>query len=277
MRDFKRLLTRLPVYMRTLGGMRGLRTAWAIERDLPTKATTSRSFSIPPYGDVWLRDCRSDHSIFWQCLIRRQYDIRSFAQFEQLHARYAALAAANIQPLIIDCGANVGLSAIWFAHAFPKARILAVEPDRENLAMIERNIASLDGRVQPVLGGVWGHSTTLAIANPSSGPAAYHLEDSAEKNDSAIRAYTMNELISLAGTDRVLIAKIDIEGGQTSVFAENTEWVDKTDAILIELDDWQRPWSGSSTAFFRCLSLRNFDYVLHGETLCCFQHAGEPS
>lgn len=34
---------------------------------------------------------------------------------------------------IIDCGANIGLSAIFFANAFPGATIIAVEPDKKTL------------------------------------------------------------------------------------------------------------------------------------------------
>src|SRR5690606_29753371 len=32
-------------------------------------------------------------------------------------------------PLIIDCGANIGLSVIYFKRHFPDARVIAFEPD----------------------------------------------------------------------------------------------------------------------------------------------------
>jgi FkbM family methyltransferase len=271
MLDPVRILKRLYDYARAVGVARALPLAVAIERKLPLKATKQSQYVVPPIGAVWLRDCVSDHSIFWQCLIRRQYDIAHFAQYAELQRRYQEIVASGAQPLIVDCGGNIGLSARWFAHQFPKARILVIEPDRENFALLQRNVAALGGRVEPILGGIWGVPTTLEIVNPDSGHAAYRV-DAATGGGGPVRAYTINELLEREKAERILICKIDIEGAQTSVFAENTEWVDKTDAILIELDDWRLPWQGTSIPFFERMSRTPFDYLLHGETLCCFRH-----
>lgn len=42
---------------------------------------------------------------------------------------------------VLDGGANVGCAAVYFAHRWPAARIVAVEPDRQNFDLLVRDFA----------------------------------------------------------------------------------------------------------------------------------------
>src|SRR6476469_10191275 len=42
-------------------------------------------------------------------------------------------------PFIIDCGANIGMSVLYFKTLFPKAHILVFEPDENNYALLAQN------------------------------------------------------------------------------------------------------------------------------------------
>jgi FkbM family methyltransferase len=44
-------------------------------------------------------------------------------------------------PTIIDCGANVGVSIVYFKRLYPRARIIAFEADPEIFATLQRNVA----------------------------------------------------------------------------------------------------------------------------------------
>lgn len=44
-------------------------------------------------------------------------------------------------PLILDCGANIGLASIYFKSVYPKATIIAFEPDASNRDIFQKNIA----------------------------------------------------------------------------------------------------------------------------------------
>ncbi|HEU4647924.1 MAG TPA: FkbM family methyltransferase [Gemmatimonadales bacterium] len=44
-------------------------------------------------------------------------------------------------PAILDCGSHIGLSVAWFKRCFPKARIVAFEPDPESFRLLETNVA----------------------------------------------------------------------------------------------------------------------------------------
>src|SRR5690606_32260101 len=44
-------------------------------------------------------------------------------------------------PLIVDCGANIGLSTLYFKSQYPQSRIIAFEPDKQNIELLKHNIA----------------------------------------------------------------------------------------------------------------------------------------
>jgi FkbM family methyltransferase len=50
-------------------------------------------------------------------------------------------ASGKSDPTILDCGSHIGLSVAWFKRRFPKARIIAFEPDPENFRLLQTNVA----------------------------------------------------------------------------------------------------------------------------------------
>lgn len=48
----------------------------------------------------------------------------------------------NKKPVIIDCGANIGLSVLYFKHTHPEAVIYAFEPDTKNYNYLAENVKS---------------------------------------------------------------------------------------------------------------------------------------
>jgi FkbM family methyltransferase len=65
-------------------------------------------------------------SMFRDIFLRKDYFIRN--------------PIAN--PLIIDCGANIGVSTIFFKMLYPKSRIIAFEPDKLAFKCLRENIKS---------------------------------------------------------------------------------------------------------------------------------------
>lgn len=49
---------------------------------------------------------------------------------------YQEILDSGRQPLIIDCGANIGCSALWFSARYPKSHIFAIEPAPDNLGVV---------------------------------------------------------------------------------------------------------------------------------------------
>lgn len=275
MRSPMRALRRLPNYLRRFGLLRGLELLYRIEQSDFDRAAPVQTFNVPGVlHPVHLRTSVGDRATFWQCIVDNQYDFRCFPQATRLLESYEALVKSGQQPLIIDCGANIGLSAIWFANLFSQARIIAVEPDAANFDLLRRNTAPYGARITPVHAAVWHEPTHVSITNPDAGAAAFRVAPVGSAAVDAIATLTIPELTAMAGAATAFIVKIDIEGAQQALFSANTEWVGTTQLITLELDDWQLPWAGTSRTFFAAVSRYPFDYLLGGESIFCFRDFG---
>lgn len=270
------LLSKTPNYIRRFGVINGVRLLFQIEglRQLPQKSEQIKQYLCPGFNaPIHLRNCIGDHAIFWQCLVMNQYDFSHFPQAERLNEKYHDILSSGQTPLIIDCGGNIGLSVIYFANKFPKAKIFVVEPDQANIEILKINVASFEERVVILSGGIWNEAGHLQIINPEAGPSGYRVQITNQPDaPNTIRCYTVDEICSMANISNPLIVKIDIEGSQKHLFSNNTDWVNRTDLITLELDDWLLPWQGTSHNFFKCLSQYSFDYLLNGESIFCFKY-----
>jgi FkbM family methyltransferase len=63
------------------------------------------------------------------------------AQFEEIFVqRQYAFSSKTTSPVIVDCGGNIGLSAIWFKQAYPDSRLTVYEADPRLHNMLQRNL-----------------------------------------------------------------------------------------------------------------------------------------
>src|SRR4051812_34566201 len=218
---------RAPNYVRAFGFWEGLRLLFSVERSLPSVSNELRSVRGPGFpAPVTLRRRVSDHSIFWQCLVMRQYDLSHFRQTEQLMRQYRAILDQGRTPVIIDAGGNIGLAAFWFAMRFPEAAVISVEPDSGNFSGLERNLAVFGTRAIAVRGAVTQTSQAMAIINPDAGSTEFQLRAASDQDADSIAGFTVDSLAGRVPNAELFIVKIDIEGGQKTLFAGNTEWID---------------------------------------------------
>ena len=68
-----------PNYHRAFGLMDGVRLLFALEKQVTKQSNRTRSYLVPGYNaPIYLRN--TDHSIFWQCLVVRQYNLSEIKQ-----------------------------------------------------------------------------------------------------------------------------------------------------------------------------------------------------
>lgn len=215
-----------------------------------------------------------DLPIFWQIMIMREYDLRSFAQMKRVMATYKEILSEGKKPIIVDCGGHVGLSAIWFATQFPEATVYVVEPDISNFRVSQCNIR-LYANIIPLHGGVWSHPCRLMISNPKAGSASFRLQEAPDCSKlcepDALCGYTIEKISEFGDARRLFVVKIDIEGAEAELFEGPTQWLHFAALVLIELHDWLLPWQGTSRNFFRKLAENDFDVVFRGENLFLFR------
>lgn len=263
----RRWLSRAPNYLRAFGPWHGLRLLYAMEM-ATLRGGGPVAHPVPGYGAVWLRPTVGDHSVFWQCLVQRQYWLGGMPHAARLMDAYHAMLAAGRTPVILDCGANIGMSVLWFAKAFPRAVIVAVEPEAANFALLERNTAHLGPGALPVRCAVASAPGAMTLTNPEAGSTAFQFAPAASGE---VACRTVDELAAMVPDGDLLVVKIDIEGGQKQLFEHNTAWLGRAHAVLIELEDWLLPWQGTSRPFFQAISGYPYEFLTRGETLFCMR------
>jgi len=120
------------------------------------------------------------------------------------------------KPIIIDCGANIGISVLYFKRAFPASTVIAFEPDQENFKILELNVNSFNlSNVELNNKAIWIENTYLNFSNDSSMSSKIESENTttAEYKVEATRLY---DLINQP-TD---LLKIDIEGAEYKVLID---------------------------------------------------------
>ena len=80
----------------------------------------------------------TDYLVLQQTFCSEDYNLQG-GRGEEIIGHYEKIVSSGLTPLIIDCGANIGLSSYYFALHFPKARIIAVEPDLNNITQAKSN------------------------------------------------------------------------------------------------------------------------------------------
>lgn len=210
-------------------------------------------------GRVSLRPAQSDTAAFRQVFAGREYDLSDTPGTQaRVDAAYAAMLAAGETPVILDAGANVGASALWFARRYPKARIVAVEPDPGNFAVLSDNVRD-HAMIEPVHAAIGAEPGFVAVDPMWAGWAAR-----TTRAEEGVPVVTVQDCCK-AG--KLFIAKIDIEGFEKDLFASNTGWIEEAAVVAVEPHDWLMPGEFTSRHFLTELAKHPFEVVIKGENL----------
>ena len=158
----------------------------------------------------------------------------------------------NPPRVIIDAGAYTGLSTSFFAMKYPNAKIIAIEPDESNFELLAMNTAAFSN-VTIVRAALWAESGSVYLTDPGLGAWGIRLQAEHEATHSrqSTPSLTIEELARRYSLDRIDLLKIDIEGSEKEVFASSSPWIDRVEAICLELHD--RFKSGCSREFFKAI------------------------
>ncbi|XCN43710.1 hypothetical protein DSM117340_03013 [Lentibacter algarum] len=199
-----------------------------------------------------------------QIFTRNDYDFSFMQRAAELRSRYDQCVAQGKTVLIIDCGANIGLSARYFAEEFDKAQIIAIELSAENCAMIDKNCAHLKN-VAIINKAIGSSGGFVSIADETADANSFQAIRGTASNN--IQVVTIPDILALHEGAEFFIAKIDIEGFEHDLFSENTDWVDQTTVLIVETHDWMLPSQANSTNFLKAISGKNRDFLINGENV----------
>jgi FkbM family methyltransferase len=165
--------------------------------------------------DLWLRTLGGDVFVLHEVFGTNCYDLRSH------------IADART---IVDLGANIGVTSLYFASIYPSARFVCVEPLPSNLALLARNVGPLGATVVEAAVSDSCGTVTFDDTRPAWGGGL------SDMGNITVESISVDEILRrhLPGRD-VDILKMDIEGGEQRVFTGPMEWLDRVKCIVAEL------------------------------------------
>lgn len=207
--------------------------------------------------NIYLRKGTSDHIVFFQVMVYESYE---FAK---------KWRGVNV---VIDAGANIGISTCYFSTLFPSAKILSIEPESGNFSQLIKNTDSLEN-VKPLMKALWKNDGVLIIDGTSNETWSFKVkeDDEAHGNESAsqIDAVSIDALVSQFDLECIDLLKIDIEGAEYDLFLENYKsWLPRVKYIMIELHDGYK--KGCSTTVMKALANFNFSIQLTRKEIIVF-------
>jgi FkbM family methyltransferase len=117
---------------------------------------------------------------------------------------------------ILDAGANIGMSALWFATVFPRAMVVALEPETDNYRLLHFNTQSLRARIKPIraaLSGTNGEVSVTTVGARTQDATGWAVRVAPGWG---VRAHTLKALQKRFLTPFDII-KVDIEGHELNV------------------------------------------------------------
>jgi len=174
---------------------------------------------------IKVRRRTSDFSIFRQIFMWKEYDFD----------------IGFTPKTIVDAGANVGYASLWFTLKYKDAKIIAIEPEDSNFAVLCKNIESFKNII-PIKFALWYKETKLHIFDTGYDHAGYAVRESKDKSIGSTPTITIPQILKKYNMDKIDLLKIDIEGAEKDLFENGSDkWINKIGAIFIEIHDRINP------------------------------------
>jgi FkbM family methyltransferase len=205
---------------------------------------------------IKLRNKTSDINTFNQVIFDEEYELK-----------------LDFDPkVIIDCGANIGLAAVYFKNRYPKAKVISLEVESSNYSLLKDNVSGYED-VVAYNKGIWNKTTNLKIENISSANWSFMVSEAPDDYEGGVEAISLDEIMKENNLQYIDILKIDIEGSEKELFEKNYDsWMSKTKVLIIELHDKKR--KGCSVSLFKAVSKYNFEMYHKGENMVIvFNHS----
>lgn len=169
-------------------------------------------------------------------------------------------------PYIIDCGANIGVSIQYFKTLFPKAEILAFEPDENIFKLLAKNVAELEN-VTLKKKAVWTEDTTLNFFSEGALAGSVVADFGNKNNIIEIEAVDLKKYLNR----KIHFLKIDIEGAENTVFYDIADHLQNVEFLFLEYHGIKENEQNLGE-ILNLLTAKNFRYYIEGATHGLISH-----
>jgi FkbM family methyltransferase len=170
----------------------------------------------------------------------------------------------NDSPQIIDCGANLGVSVLYFKLLYPNSTIIAIEADINNYVYLARNTKGMSN--VRIFNNFVGVDDSLVIKFFSGGAGDLRSSSNSErggKQEILVNTITLN---SLVGKTNVDFLKVDIEGGEHLIFNNcgATDFLNNVSQAIVEYHHNYSNEANKMSDFIRCFESYGFSLQIVG-------------
>lgn len=130
---------------------------------------------------------------------------------------------------IIDCGANIGLSVVYFKKMYPDASVIAFEPDKNNIELLKYNVDVFGfNDVEIREEAVWNAETNLFFRSVNSLGSMITSDGTSDSYE--VKAIRLKNILNR----HVNMLKMDIEGAEYAVLMDIRDELNNIDNMFIE-------------------------------------------
>ena len=132
-------------------------------------------------------------------------------------------------PIIYDCGANIGVSCLYFSRSYPNSKIKAFEADPNIAKILRENLSDNNVKnVEIIDKAVWINSDGVEISLEGADGASIYSKNNVTK----VPSIRLRDLIE--NEKKIDMLKIDIEGAEYDVLLDCKDTLGKVENIFIE-------------------------------------------
>ena len=180
---------------------------------------------------IFMRDFNhSDYDVFYQIFNKKE--------FEVILKMITINKVSNKEIIIIDAGANVGYTSLFFSIFLDSCKIFGIEPSLENCEIYKKNTENFKN-IKIYNNALSEISNSFFDLNSDFRDGKDWSISTTQKQNGKIKGITINEIINENKLDYISFLKIDIEGAERFLFKEGNDFdfLKITEIIAIEIHD----------------------------------------
>jgi len=164
-------------------------------------------------------------------------DIASFlsAYREIFVEEIYAFNSTNEKPVVLDCGANIGLSILYFKMRYPEASVVAYEADPFIFEVLKKNLTinNVSG-VELHNEAIWSTQTMLDFS--VEGADGGRINVGKDKNIITVRSARLADVLARQKFDFI---KLDIEGAEVEALIGCEPYLARSTYFFVEFHSFQ--------------------------------------
>jgi FkbM family methyltransferase len=174
----------------------------------------------------------------------------------------------NNKPIILDCGANIGIATLYFKWLYPESEIYAFEPDKITFEMLTKNV------LQNKLKNVYLFNSAISDRNGiidlyvdhnSPGSLLMHTKpERIPKEKVTVNCISLSSFINEKKISQIDFVKMDIEGSEIEAIQDLDEnkQLNKIIKFVIEYHHNMGKHKSSLSEFLSIFEKNGFEYQI---------------